>query len=113
MSILHRGNLLWEGSRMFLPEHREQLLRQRKESNKFIPPELSPDHMIYINDLLQEAWVTHKPIQITFATQYSTDQFCGWINKIDPYSQMIHISNQHSKKTISFNKLIDVEPSDL
>lgn len=35
---LKRGNVLWESSRMFLPEHREQLLARRKEKERVEKP---------------------------------------------------------------------------
>lgn len=46
---LGRGNLLWEGSRMMLPEHREGLLDRRREQRKQDMPELDEDQQAIID----------------------------------------------------------------
>lgn len=107
--ILDRKNLLWEGSRMFLPEHRQALLEQRRKAEEFTPPELDESQLEYMNYLLQEAMEEEKPVVITYATQYAPEQFCGFIDKVDPYEKMIQLSNGSCKKQISFGKLIHVE----
>lgn len=107
--ILNRGNLLWESSRMFLPEHRQALLEHHRKAAKYHPPELDEDQKRYINYLLEEALETEKPILVTFATQYSPRQFCGFIDRVDVFSQTIYLSNGTHKKKISFQKLLNVE----
>ncbi len=39
---LKRGNLLWEGSRMFLPEHKQSLLERKRLKQKLQKPILDP-----------------------------------------------------------------------
>ncbi|TCS95104.1 YolD-like family protein [Hazenella coriacea] len=107
--ILDRKNILWESSRMFLPEHRQALLEQHRKVTEYHPPELDEDQKTYMNYLLQEALETEKPILATFATQYSPQQFCGFIDHVDLLTQTIHLSNGTYKQLISFQKLLNVE----
>ncbi|SEM68651.1 YolD-like family protein [Lihuaxuella thermophila] len=107
--ILNRKNLLWEGSRMFLPEHREALLEQRRQAEEFVPPELDESHMEMINYILQEAIEEEKPVVVTYAEKYAPGQFCGFVDQVDPYNQVIQLSNGTCRKQISFQKLINIE----
>jgi hypothetical protein len=107
--ILDRQNLLWEGSRMFLPEHRQALQEQRRKQTEYIPPVLGEDQIEYMNYILQEAIELDKPILVTYAIKYSPIQFCGFIDRFDPLTKTIHLSNGESKKQIAFEKLINVE----
>lgn len=107
--ILNRQNLLWEGSRMFLPEHREGLLEQRRKAEEFVPPELDESQMEAINYILQEAIEEEKPVVVTYAEKYAPEQFCGFVDKVNPYDKVIQLSNGKCKKQISFQKLINVE----
>ncbi|MBA4492772.1 YolD-like family protein [Paenactinomyces guangxiensis] len=107
--IPDRKNMLWEGSRMFLPEHREALLKQRRRAEEFTPPELDESQLEYMNYILREALEEEKPVLVTYAAKYSREQFCGFVDKVDPYSRVIRLSNGDCKKQIPFAKLLHVE----
>lgn len=109
MSTLHRGNLLWEGSRMFLPEHREQLLEQRKKQKEFTPPQLAEDQLEQINLILQEALHGDRAIIVTYAERYAPEQYCGFIEHVDPYTHSILIIDGECKKRLSFKQILDVQ----
>lgn len=42
-------NIMWESSRMMLPEHREQLLAQKRKKKEYTPPPLSTDQLEEMN----------------------------------------------------------------
>lgn len=109
MSILHRGNLLWEGSRMFLPEHREQLLKQRKKQTEFIPPQLDENHLEQMNLILQEALQEDRAVIVTYAGRYTPEQFCGFIDRVDPYTQSILIIDGECQKHLSLEQILDIQ----
>lgn len=43
MKALERGNKLWEGHRIILPEYEDQLWRERKKKEEYRPPALEPE----------------------------------------------------------------------
>lgn len=107
--ILHRQNRLWEGSRMFLPEHRENLLKQQKKHEDFTPPELSEDRLEEINHLIQEAWENDSPILLHYVENHRPKQICGFIEKIHLEQHWIRIGNGRSKQTIRFAQIFGAE----
>lgn len=109
MSNLDRKNLLWESSRMFLPEHRQSLLNQRKETERFLPPELDEQQLEEFSYLLQEAFEQEQPILVTYVGDYEAEQFCGFIDKIDPLQHFMQLSNGSMVRKVPFQLLLGVE----
>lgn len=94
---------------MFLPEHREMLLEQRRKQQEFQLPELSEDQWEEMNYLLQEAYQEEKPLVVSYAARYAPEQFCGFVEKIDEWQKEIILVNGKQKKTIPFGKLLGME----
>lgn len=88
---LKRGNLLWEGSRMFLPEHREQLLAVRRSRREFRMPELDEEWMNEIGRAVSDSLNFGIPITIIYGTQYEAEQYTGIVKKIDPYAGWVEL----------------------
>ncbi len=74
---------------MFLVEHREAILKQRKEAARFIPPELDEQALEEMSYILQEALELEQPVLATYAGEYEEKQFCGFIDKIDTLGKYI------------------------
>jgi hypothetical protein len=55
MNGIDRLNKLWEGSRMILPEHREQYLDFRRGLGHRTRPEYDEQQLELLNDMLQDA----------------------------------------------------------
>lgn len=89
---LKRGNLLWEGSRMFLPEHREQLLERRRNRREFRMPELDEDWLNEISRALSESLEYQHPITIVYGTKYETQQSTGVVRRINPYDGWVQLA---------------------
>jgi hypothetical protein len=109
MNELNRNNILWESSRMFLPEHKQAILEQRKEATRFVPPELDEQKLEEIGYLIQEAIEQEQPVLVTYAGDYQVEEFCGFVDKVDIRDKYIHLSNGQHKKRISFDKLMSVD----
>jgi len=107
--ILNRQNMLWEGSRMFLPEHREALLEKRRRMEDFIPPELDEDRLLEINRFILEASENDNPIVLHYAENHRSEQICGFIEKINPDERWIRIANGRIKRTIRFEQIFGAE----
>jgi hypothetical protein len=108
MSKLDRKNILWEGSRMFLPEHRKALLEQRKKATKLTPPILDEQQLEAITYILQEAIEYEQPVLATYVTTYEKACFCGFVDKVDVMQKYIQLSNGSQVQKIPFHLLIDV-----
>lgn len=106
---LYRGNLLWEGSRMFLPEHREMVEQQRQREQEYKQPELAVDQWEEMDYLLQEALAKEKPLLITYATRYAPKQFCGFVEKVDPWRKQLILANGKQTKKVYFSQLVAME----
>lgn len=63
---LQRGNKLWEGSRMFLPEHKQALLKWQKEQEKQAKPELDEQQLEEMNHMLISACRLRVPVTVRF-----------------------------------------------
>jgi hypothetical protein len=107
--ILYRGNKLFEGSRMLLPEHVELIREHQKKQQEYQPPLLDDDQLEQMSRMIQEAYVTEKPLLVTYATKYEPRQFCGYVEKIDQYNRTIHLSFGSEKMMIDFDKLVSID----
>lgn len=108
-STLDRKNLLWEGSRMFLPEHREALLRQREKQEDFIPPELDEDQLHEMNCIILEALHSDFPVLVKYVKNKRLHQSCGFIKKVHPDEHWLKIANGHHEEIIPFSAVCGVE----
>lgn len=97
--------MLWEGSRMFLPEHREQLQTLRKERNDKEFPELAEDQIEELNWLLQEALHSESPIILDYAKGKQFQSFCGFVEKVNTYEGYLQMVNGQDKRKISLDDI--------
>jgi hypothetical protein len=59
---LKRGNLLWEGSRMFLPEHKQALLQRQNQKQKVKRPTLDDHQLAEMDDLICETMANNRTL---------------------------------------------------
>ncbi|NGP44752.1 YolD-like family protein [Bacillaceae bacterium SIJ1] len=73
---LQRGNLLWEGSRMFLPEHKRALLEHRKTISQPDPPHPPDEQQLEAwHYIVDEAIATGRTVRFTlFQNGFFTEQ---------------------------------------
>ena len=83
MSELHRGNLLWESSRMMLPEHKEEILSHRKELTKKPRPEFDEQRLEELSQTLAGACRTRSRVCITLYDPFASPAVTGRIAKVD------------------------------
>ncbi|MXQ53802.1 YolD-like family protein [Shimazuella alba] len=105
---LDRKNLLWEGSRMFLPEHRRALLQQRKNATKLAVPKIDEQQLETMTYILQEAIEYEQPVLATYVTTYEVTCFCGFVDKVNQMEKYIQLSNGSQTEKIPFYLLVDV-----
>ncbi len=106
---LRRGNLLWEGSRMFLPEHKEQLLEHRRQLNRKERPELDEQRIEQLSQILRQA--IHSGAE-TAITCYDPDHervVCGKIGKVDAAGRRLQLRTEQSIIWIPLDDLLQIE----
>lgn len=62
MNPLDRGNKLWEGHRMILPEHEHRLWQERRRQEEYRPPELDPDALEAIGRKIERSFTDREPV---------------------------------------------------
>lgn len=103
---LVRGNLLWEGSRMMLPEHREQLLERRARLDDTAMPELDEQQC----EQLDAAFRTHQPVRLTVHDGRKRHTLTGVIRKLDILEQSCTVELASGVvERVTLAKIIDVE----
>ncbi|WP_026676864.1 YolD-like family protein [Fictibacillus gelatini] len=104
-------NLMWESSRMMLPEHREQLLEERRRQKEFRSPLLDEDQLQKINRVIAESIEQERAVTVTYAEKYGPVQFWGWVKHVKPHEKWLKLINDEDTLTISFDRILDVEMS--
>lgn len=107
-SPLYRHNRLWEGSRMFLPEHRKALLKHQ-QAQAFTPPELEEDQLAEMNRLLLEAVDGDFPLLVRYVDQHRPSEWCGFVQKVNPQERWIQLANGREKVTIPVSAIYAIE----
>lgn len=75
---LNRGNKLWEGSRMFLPEHKQALLKRKKNQQKESKPLLDEQQLEEMNQRILFSKTHHLPVRITFFKEGFFEEITGY-----------------------------------
>lgn len=106
---LKRGNLLWESSRMFLPEHKEQLLAHRRRQQVFEPPELDEDRIRRLNEQLGEAFASGRRVAVTSAGTWGPETRSGRITRVDPLRGRLQLETEDDSLWLPFGKLLQID----
>jgi 3-oxoacyl-[acyl-carrier-protein] synthase III len=106
---LIRGNLLWESSRMMLPEHKEALLRQQQETKRQIAPILDEQEEARIFKVIADAYRLKIEVQIECYGEYQNEHHRGIVVSIDQILRRIKLNSGYETKWIQLANVIDVE----
>ncbi|PTM51712.1 YolD-like family protein [Desmospora activa] len=106
---LNRGNKLWEGNRIILPEHEESLWQAQRKSEEYQPPELDPDALEEIGRIIAWSKLEEQAIEVTYAAKYGTDKYIGHVVRIDPVERWLILQNGEDKKLFPFSIIIGAE----
>jgi len=109
MSVLNRGNKLWEGHRMFLPEHREIYQEVIRKQNRRKKPLLSQDQLATMQYLLEEALHTQKTVSVTIFQPENLIYYQGIITKLDFYHKTFVMVTNNEQKKIPIEIVIEIE----
>lgn len=111
---LRRDNLLWESSRMMLPEHREQLLAHQTRMKVVKTPDLDEQHLHVLAEQLTQAIELQQHVQVTCHLRNHSMTYSGTIQRLDPFSRTCTVmTDTHTTHTIRIDTIIQIEGVDL
>lgn len=100
-------NLMWEGSRMMLPEHVTMLQKHRKESLKKTNPNLDEQQLDEISAVIQYSYQASAPITLTVFGEVQDQHKTGVITNIDSQLKKLKLENNGECEWIDFARIID------
>lgn len=108
---LHRDNLLWESSRMMLPEHKEQLLQHQANTRHVQKPDLDEQHLTYLSEQLQIAVQEHSQVRIQCHENYQHISYNGTIQRLNPTNRTCTLrTKENTHQTINIDTIIALDP---
>lgn len=100
------SNLLWESSRIILPEHREALIEWRKKRNMKQKPVLDEQAWEEYARLIQESMQTGRLVTVHVYDPYEDIKITGQVVQID--RQRIRFTHDYKKTWIPFEDILSV-----
>lgn len=100
-------NLMWESSRMMLPEHKLRIREHQKELQKRTKPILDEQQITLFSQMISDAMKRDLSLKIQIFHPYRDHYVTGKVQKIIPEQQLKLVSTDDSK-WIAFKEIIDV-----
>lgn len=103
-------NLMWESSRMMLPEHREQFLEHRKQLGTKTAPELDDQERDRLDQLLAMAARDHQTVRLTLFDPFDNLTYKGTIQSLDAMKKRLKFKHEDGlMEPIFIEMIIDAE----
>ncbi|WP_052329890.1 YolD-like family protein [Thermicanus aegyptius] len=107
---MDRDNLLWESSRMMLPEHRERLLAHQRQLGKKEKPILDGQKIEVLNRIVQEAMAERKKVRLLLYAPDREIERIGLIEKWAPIPPRLCLDlGDGGKEWIDWEEILDIE----
>jgi hypothetical protein len=112
-TLAERGNKLWEGSRMILPEHRAAIAEHERKQRLLTKPILDTDKLEELSRKLSEALQDEKLITIHIFHPEGIERLHILPKKIDMSTRMLVGLSMLGERTlrIKLEDIIDIEDS--
>lgn len=108
--LTHGHNLLWESSRMMLPEHKELLQQHQQHIIKKSKPILDEQEIEQLESNIQMALSLQSLVQVTLFHPYEAVIVTGTIQKVDPYTKQIKlITSKGSVEWVPLDNIIHLD----
>lgn len=112
--LLARGNLLWEGSRFLLPEHKQAVLPLFQADERKPKPEIDEQLLTEFAQILMEAMQAQTPVSLTY---WGCEQFhtlVGTPISFDPAAHRVHLRDVFQDvHRLPIHVLVDVRHREL
>lgn len=96
-NYIKRGNLMWEGSRMMLPEHIQALRAQKKDLMKDPKPQLNEYELTEIGTIAMESLRYNLDTRILYWNDGYDKEVTGVVECIDNQLKQLQIAGQWIK----------------
>jgi YolD-like protein len=106
---MDRGNKMWEGHRLLLPQHRDLIREEKQKVREYRPPELAADELEALDRVIQWSRVKKKPIVLTYASKYGPKRCAGCVVHVNPIERWLVIQTGEEKRLIPLSKIIEAE----
>ncbi|MFS1513407.1 YolD-like family protein [Chengkuizengella sp. SCS-71B] len=103
------SNMLWESSRMMLPEHKERINDYQQELNRKSKPELAEEEVNVISEQLSDSMLSKSEITVELFRAIGQNEFkIGTVNKFDTQLRRIKLEREDDYEWIKFNDIVGV-----
>lgn len=85
------SNMMWESSRMMLPEHVSALLQQKEDSKKVSKPEIDEQALMEISIVVMDSLHNEADIQITVWKDGYFHDHVGVVSRVDYQMKYIRL----------------------
>lgn len=102
-------NLVWESSRMMLPEHKEKLKQHQKELEKRKKPLIDEQQLDIFSQILSDAMVNGINVKIEVFGPYTDRYVSGNVLKFDSQRRQIKMRSKGQCVWIKLEDIVDVQ----
>ncbi|WP_106497326.1 YolD-like family protein [Lentibacillus sp. Marseille-P4043] len=100
-------NLMWESSRMMLPEHKARIRQHQKELTKRTKPILDEQQIELFSGMISDAMQQGLDLRIQIFHPYQDHYVTGKVQKITP-EQKLKLVTLDGSEWVSFDEIMDV-----
>ncbi|MDP5276344.1 YolD-like family protein [Chengkuizengella axinellae] len=103
------SNMMWEASRIMLPEHKELMNHFQKERNRKTKPELAEEEINIISQQLSQSMMEQTKITIELFTAFGENTLkTGTVTKFDIQLRQIKLESKDDYEWIKFSEILSV-----
>ena len=102
-------NLLWESSRMMLPEHKERINSHRDSLKRKARPVLDEQEMEELALKVGESLETGRPITLKLYGEVEDREMTGVVTKVDPQAGRIRLRTAQGDAWADMRDVIGAE----
>ncbi|MFH5185698.1 YolD-like family protein [Paenibacillus sp. TAB 01] len=106
------ANIMWESSRMIIPQHKEAAIRQARESLKRDRPELTEEELQEMFGRLSASKANTLEVTIIVYGEFENRQLRGIVTGLDPRQRLIKIEHNYDWDLIEFENVLSVQLDD-
>lgn len=105
---LKRGNLLWESSRMFLPEHKQALFERKERLKKISKPELDEQELEEIGIVVMDSLHHELDIVVTYWKDGFFEDIECVVDRVDTELKRIKLKVRDGYRYVDLDCLMGV-----
>ncbi|WP_079908294.1 YolD-like family protein [Paenibacillus sp. 32352] len=103
------ANVMWESSRMMLPEHRERSVFLYGQEDKLKRPELTEEEQQELFGRLKASLSNTIEVTIKVYTEYGYEKYSGVVGGLDPRHKLVKLEWRADWKLIEFRDIVGVD----